>query len=412
MIKTRLVDLGSLPELGDVPELMYAQVIRSDRLGDPRTAFAIEQVPVPELGPRDVLIAVMAAGINYNNVWAARGIPVDVIAQRQRGGDPYNFHIGGSDAAGIVWAVGRDVQSLQVGQPVVTHPGYWDAGDPSASSDPMLEASARIWGYDTNFGSFAQFARAQDHQVMPKASRLTWEEAAAPGLVGTTAYRMLYGWDGNQLKSDDIVLVWGGAGGLGSQAVQIVADAGARAVAVISDPEQEEFCRRLGAAGVINRLDYSHWGVAPPWTDAAGQSSWTRQARKFGSAIWDIVGSRRNPTIVFEHPGQDTLATSLFVCSRGGMVVICAGTTGYSPVMDLRHLWVSQKRVQGSHGTNDGQANAYNDLVRAGRIDPCLGEVLKFDQIPQAHYDMGEGRHARGNAVALVGASSPGLGRG
>ena len=85
----------------------------------------------------------------------------------------------------------------------------------------MIAPSAHIWGYDTNFGSFAQFCVAQEHQVLPKTPDLTWEQAAAPTLVGTTAYRMLFGWQGNVLHEGDVVLIWGGSGGLGSQAIQL-----------------------------------------------------------------------------------------------------------------------------------------------------------------------------------------------
>ena len=106
-----------------------------------------------------------------------------------------------------------------------------------------------------------------------------------------------------------------------------------------------------------------------------------------------------------------TIPTSIFVCEAGGMVVICAGTTGYSATVDLRYHWVRQKRLQGSHGTNDGQALAYNQLVYDGKIDPCLGEVYDFEGIGQAHYDMEEGKVVLGNRVALVGASETGMGR-
>lgn len=92
------------------------------------------------------------------------------------------------------------------------------------------------------------------------------------------------------------------------------------------------------------------------------------------------------------------------------MVVICAGTTGYSALVDLRYHWVRQKRLQGSHGSNDEQANAYNDLVCEGRIDPCLGKLYGFEGIGQAHYDMEEGKVVLGNRVALVGAPEAGLG--
>jgi crotonyl-CoA carboxylase/reductase len=392
---------------------MFAQVVRQDRFGDPRKAFQVERIDVPQVKAHEVLIGVMAAGINYNNVWAARGAPIDVIRVRQKMGEPYDFHIGGSDVSGVVYAVGDAVEDVAIGDEVVVHHGYWDLDDHwiKAGKDPMLAPSARVWGYNTNFGSFGQFCVAQAHQALPKAPHLSWEEAAAPTLVGTTAYRMLFGWEGNVLKEGDVVLVWGGSGGLGGQAIQLANLHGARAVAVVSDDGRGEYCKTLGAVGYINRREFSHWGIPPHWTDAAGQMEWSSGCRAFGKAIWDVLGERRNPEIVFEHPGEETIPTSVFVCEAGGMVVICAGTTGYSACVDLRYHWVRQKRLQGSHGTNDEQAAAYNQLVLDGKIDPCLGGVYAFEDIGKAHYDMEQGKVVFGNRVALVGVPGTGLGR-
>jgi crotonyl-CoA carboxylase/reductase len=355
----------------------------------------------------------MAAGINYNNIWAARGAPVNVIEERKRGGEPYDFHIGGSDASGIVYAVGPGVEGIQIGDRVVVHPGYWDDDDPwvLAGRDPMLAPSARIWGYNTNFGSFAQFCRAQAHQVLPKAPQLSWAEAAAPTLVGATVYRMLHGWAGNTVQENDLVLVWGGSGGLGSQAVQLAVAAGALPIAVVSEEERGDYVTKLGAVGWINRKEFSHWGLPPHISDSEGQREWTAGARAFGKRIWEIAGERRGPNIVIEHPGEATVPTSIFVCETGGMVVICAGTTGYEAVVDLRYHWTRQKRFQGSHGTNDDQARAYNDLVCKGVIDPCRGRVIGFNEIPAAHAAMSRGENVYGNVVALVGATSEDEGR-
>jgi crotonyl-CoA carboxylase/reductase len=408
-----LVDVGTLPPVGELPRRMWAQAVRQADLGAPAKAFKRLTVDVPTPGPSEVLVAVMAAGINFNNVWAAQGIPIDVIAVRQRAGEPYDFHIGGSDASGIVYAVGSDVTRVSVGDEVVLHPGYWDVDDPfiRAGGDPMVAPSARIWGYDTNFGSFGQFCVAQEHQCMPKAPGLTWEEAAAPTLVGATAYRMLFGWSGNKCGRGDLVLVWGGAGGLGTQAIQLAKHAGATVAAVVSDEARGEYCMRLGASGYINRREFDHWGIPPHWTDTEGQKAWMSGARAFGRALEAILGDRAGPHIVFEHPGETTIPTSMYVCRPGGMVVICAGTTGYSAVADLRYLWTRQKRLQGSHGANDEQAYAYNDLVGGGVIDPCVGEVVPFDDIGLVHQDMLDGRLGPGNAVALVGTPAVGLGR-
>ena len=168
---------------------------------------------------------------------------------------------------------------------------------------------------------------------------------------------------------------------------------------------------RFGAIGYINRNEFSHWGLPPLVDDAAGQKEWTAGARAFGKKMWDVAGERKDPAIVFEHPGGATIPTSIFVCEAGGMVVVCAGTTGYDAMVDLRYHWTRQKRLQGSHGTNDEQAVAYNQLVMEGRIDPALGSVVSFADIPQAHAAMGRGENVFGNVAALVGAPTPGLGR-
>lgn len=402
--------LGEHPPLGHVPDRMHAQVIRQSRFGEPRKGFQPEVVPVPEIGPDDALVYVMAAGVNYNNVWASLGTPVDVIGVRNRGGEPEDFHVGGSDASGVVYAAGENVRNVKVGDEVVIHCGTWDPEGPRvlAGDDPMFDPTYKIWGYETNWGSFAQFTKVQAHQCMPKAPHLTWEEAAAPTLVGSTAYRMLHAWPPHTMKENDVVLVWGGAGGLGSMAIQLAAAVGAKPVAVVSSEAKFEFCGTLGAVGCINRRHFDHWGRLPDTDDEEATAEFSKGARAFGKAIWDILGERANPRIVFEHPGQDTMPTSMFVCDTGGMVVICAGTTGYNADLDLRYVWMRQKRIQGSHFANDEQAYAFNDLVLAGKIDPCLSRVFEFNETGECHQLMYENRHPDGNMAILVGAPQAG----
>jgi crotonyl-CoA carboxylase/reductase len=407
--------LGDVPDLGVVTRRMLAQLIRAERFGEPRDAFREEAVEVPQLGAHDVLVYVMAAGVNYNNVWAAMGIPIDVIKTRQKKGEREDFHVGGSDASGVVWAVGKDVTNVRVGDAVVVHCGMWDLADPhvAAGKDPMLAPSQKIWGYESNWGSFAQYTKVQDHQCLPKPQHLTWEEAAAYMLVGATAYRMLHGWPPNVAGPGDPVLVWGGAGGLGSMAIQIARAAGARPVAVVSGADESggktEFCKKLGAIGVIDRRKFQHWGKLPRWSDDIEYNLWLKGARGFGAAFWDALGEKKNPTLVFEHPGETTLPTSCFMCETGGMIVICAGTTGYNATLDLRYHWMRQKRLQGSHFANDDQARGVNDLVIEGKVDPCLSKVWAWGGTAECHQLMRDNLHPSGNMSILVNAPRPGL---
>ncbi len=325
--KRDLYEIGQVPPVGHVPAEMYAQVIRPERFGEPTKAFKVEKVPVPEIAPDEVLVCVMAAGVNYNNVWAALGVPIDVVKVHAKGGDTTGFHIGGSDASGVVYKVGSDVKNLKVGDEVVVHCGIWDRNDPVVKSgtDPMFAPSFQIWGYETNWGSFAQFTKVQAHQCLPKAKHLSWEAAAAYMLVGATAYRMLTAWPPHDVKANDVVLVWGATGGVGSMAMQIAKALGAIPVGVVSGDDKFEFAKKLGAKGCINRKKFDHWGMLPHWKDTAAYDKWAAGARAFGKALWDVLGERRSPRIVVEHPGEDTVPTSIFVCDTGGMVVICAG---------------------------------------------------------------------------------------
>lgn len=412
MEKKSFYEIGEIPPIGHVPETMLAQVIRRERFGEPKNAFKIERIRVPEINDDEVLVLVMAAGINYNNVWAARGIPIDVITVHNKLGDPSDFHIGGSDASGIVYKTGKNVKNVKVGDEVVIHCGVWDANDPYIlkGKDPIMAPSNKIWGYETNWGSFAQFTKVQAHQCLPKPRHLTWEEAACYMLVGATAYRMLRGWPPHVVKESDLVLVWGGSGGLGSQAIQIVKAFGGIPVAVVSSEERGAYCLKIGAKGYIHRKKFNHWGMLPHWKDKEAYNRWLEGAKAFGKAIWQAAGEKRNPYIVFEHPGEDTIPTSMFVCEAGGMVVICAGTTGYNAVVDLRYLWMRQKRLQGSHFANDEQALAYNQLVAEGKVDPCLAQpVFRFTEVGKAHQLMSENKQPPGNMAVLVSAPKPGL---
>ncbi len=399
-----LYEVGEIPPLGHVPKSMYAWVIRKDRHGPPETSMQVEVVPTWELDSHEVLILVMAAGVNYNGVWAALGVPVSVLDQHK-----HPYHIAGSDAAGIVWAVGSKVKRWKVGDEVVIHCNQDDGDDEECNGgDPMFSSSQRIWGYETPDGSFAQFARVQDRQIMERPHHLTWEESACYTLTLATAYRMLFGHRPQVLRPGQNVLVWGASGGLGSMAVQLIATAGANAIGVISEDDKREFVMSLGAKGVINRKNFDCWGQMPT-VNTPEYAAWFKEVRKFGAAIWEHTGKGNNVDLVFEHPGEATLPVSVFVVKRGGMVVICAGTTGYNLTLDARYLWMHQKRLQGSHFANLLQASQANRLVIERHIDPCMSEVFPWDDIPKAHMRMWKNEHRPGNMAVLVNALQPNL---
>ena len=399
-----LYNMGEMPPLGHVPKSMHAWAIRRERHGEPDQAMQLEVVDCPKPDSTEVLVYVMAAGVNYNGVWAGLGVPISPFDVHKA-----DYHIAGSDASGVVWAVGDKVTRWKVGDEVVIHCNQ-DAGDDEECNggDPMLSNSQRIWGYETPDGSFAQFTCVQQQQLMPRPKHQTWEESACYTLTLATAYRMLFGHAPHELKPGQNVLVWGASGGLGSYAIQLAKTVGANAIGVISDEDKRDFVMGLGAKGVLNRRDFNCWGELPE-VNSDAYNAWFGEVRKFGKAIWDITGKGVNVDMVFEHPGQSTFPVSTFVVKKGGMVVICAGTTGYNLTMDARYVWMHQKRIQGSHFAHLKQAAAANQLMIEGRLNPCMSEVFEWAQIPDAHIKMRKNEHKPGNMSVLVNAPKTGL---
>ncbi len=391
-------------EPGELPATMAAWVIREDRQGEPRDAFQVEEIEVPEPGAFEVVVRVMAAGVNYNNVWAALGEPVGVW----RYGDhpEHGHHIGGSDASGVVWKVGAGVTRWQPGDEVVVHCNQASYEDPEVHGlDPLAAPSQRIWGYETTWGSFAQFTKVQAQQLLPKPGALTWEESASYGLTYFTAYRMLM--TRCDIQAGDRVLVWGAAGGLGVFATQLCRAAGAQCVGVVSSEEKGELVKQLGAVGYIDRSEFAgmmRTGSETPEEEKAR----FKVMRAFDKRVRELLGEK--PDIVFEHVGAATFPTSVFTVKPFGKVVICAGTTGFNLDFDVRYLWMKQKEIIGSHFANAYECTKANELIESGVIRPVLWRTLGFDGVAEAHQLMRDNQHL-GKISILIGAGAEGQGR-
>jgi len=389
-------------EPGELPATMAAWVIRQEREGEPTDAFQLEEIEVPEPGAFEVIVRVMAAGVNFNNVWAARGVPVSVFRYHP----DEDHHIGGSDGSGVVWKVGAGVTRWKPGDEVVIHCNQASYEDPEVHGlDPLAAPSQKIWGYETSWGSFAQFTKVQAQQLLPKPANLTWEEAASYGLTYFTAYRMLI--DQCKLQAGHKVLIWGAAGGLGVFATQLCRITGAQCVGVVNSDQKGELVSKLGATGYINRSEYA--GMMRRGGESADEEKARfKESRRFDKAVQEILGEK--PDIVFEHVGQATFPTSVFVCRPFGKVVICAGTTGYNLDFDVRYLWMRQKQIIGSHFANAWECKKANELIEQGLIRPVLWRTMGFDGVADAHQLMRENKHL-GKIAILVGAEGEGQGR-
>ncbi len=407
----------------ELPESYRGVVVRKDEVDmfegrstqdkDPRESLHVDEVPVPELGPGEALVAVMASAVNYNTVWTSIFEPMSTFGFLERYGrssplaerHDLPYHVVGSDLAGVVLRAGPGVHAWKPGDEVVAHCLDVSLERPEGHNDTMLDPEQRIWGFETNFGGLAELALVKANQLMPRPQHLTWEESAAPGLVNSTAYRQLVTRNGAAMKQGDVVLIWGASGGLGSYATQLALNGGAIPVCVVSSSEKADICRSLGAELIIDRSAGTGEGYQF-WSDEQTQD--VREWRRLGARIRELTGGD-DPDIVFEHPGRETFGASVFVARRGGTIVTCASTSGFLHQYDNRYLWMNLKSIVGSHFANYREAWEANRLVAKGLVHPTLSRAYPLEETGQAVYEVHRNQH-QGKVGVLCLAPEEGLG--
>ena len=383
-----------------MPATMAAWVIREERFGEPLDAFQLEEMEVPEPGAFEVVVRVMAAGVNFNNVWAALGEPVSVFRYHEE-----DHHIGGSDASGVVWKVGEGVTRWKPGDEVVMHCNQASYEDVEVHGlDPLAAPSQQIWGYETTWGSFAQFCKVQAQQLLPQPQNLTWEEAASYGLTYFTAYRMLI--DQAELQAGDRVLIWGAAGGLGVFATQLCALAGAEASAWC--PRRPRASSSRARRARLDRPQRLRRHDAPRRGEPEEEKARFKESRRFCKALNEKLGGAARHRLRARR--RATFPTSVLAVKPFGKVVICGATTGYNLDFDVRYLWMRQKQIIGSHFANAYECHKANELIEPGKIRPVLWRTMGFDGVAEAHQLMRDNKHL-GKIAILVGAEAEGLGK-
>jgi crotonyl-CoA reductase len=398
----------------DLPSSYRAAHLLKDEVGifegetdkDVRKSLHVGEIAMPELALDECIVAVMSAAINFNTVWSAIFEPVPTFAFLEKFGKQgwhgarhdLPYHQLGSDGSGVVVRVGTGVKNWKVGDKVVISPAYVDEEDHASYDDGMMTESQLAWGFETNFGSLGEFCLVKASQLIKKPAHLSWEEAACNTLCAATAYRMLVGKHGAEMRQGDVVLIWGGTGGLGSYAVQLVKNGGGIPVAVVGSADKARLVRAQGCEHVINRseLNLDERGFRHP-----------KAGRLLGEAIRALVGE--DPQIVFEYVGAETFGTSVYVAKRGGKIVTCGSSTGFRHEYDNRFLWMRLKRIIGSHGFNYHEAVETNRLISLGMIHPTLSKVYPLDAAGEATRAMQTNQHV-GKVAVLCAAPSENLG--
>ncbi|KUJ64177.1 crotonyl-CoA reductase [Streptomyces albus subsp. albus] len=375
---------------------------------DVRKSLRVGEVPMPELAPDEVLVAVMASAINYNTVWSATFQPLPTFDFLKRYGRRGGFaarhdrpyHVIGSEGSGVVVRTGAGVSRWSVGDHVIMSCIQVDDHEPATHADAMLGEEQRAWGYETNFGGLAHYAVVKASQLMAKPGHLTWEEAGSSMVCAATSYRMLISDKGARMKLGDIVLIWGAAGGLGAFAVQLVKHAGGISVGVVSSEAKEEQLRELGCDVIINRADI---GLG----DETGPEHTVEYGKRLGRIIRERLGE--DPHIAFDYVGRSTFGISVFLVRRGGSVVTCGSSTGYQHDYDNRYLWMNSKRIVGSHGANLQEQAECARLFGIGKLRPVVSRAFPLEEVGEAARLVQLNQHSGKIAVRCM-APTDGLG--
>jgi len=322
-----------------------------DRHGPP-DVLEYKDVPMPTIGPTEVLFKVLAAGFNYNDVWARQGANVEYPLP----------HIGGSDAAGLVVAVGEAVTTVKVGDEVLAHCGIsCRVCDACTRGEEYFCRRFRLWGFQTGplDGGQAEYAKLPEVNIVPKPKNLTWEEAASLPLVLVSAWRQMVTRGG--VRPGDFVLIWGAAGGMGSMAVQITRLFNAHPIAVAASDDKLEFCAKIGAEHLINR--------------------------KSQNVLDEVrrITSRRGADVVFEHPGAPTWPTSIQAVKWGGTITTTGATGGNIAETDLRHVYFRQLTIRGSLLGSKAELLEALKHVDSGQLKPTISQVLPLKELARGH---------------------------
>jgi NADPH:quinone reductase-like Zn-dependent oxidoreductase len=310
----------------------------------------IADVPHPQVGPGQVLIAVRATALNHLDIWARRGLP----------GLQFEFpHIGGSDIAGVVEEVGDGVEGLAPGTRALVNPSLWCGScDWCLKGEESLCTSYKIIGEHVR-GGFAEFAVVPATNVLPIPDDLSFEEAAAVPLVYQTAWRGLV--SRGKLEAGESVLVTGASGGVSTAAIQIAKHLGATVFAVTAGPEKAARVRELGADHVFDRLESD-----------------------FAKEAWKAT-DKRGVDMAFDSVGEAVWPDLLRALARGGRLVTYGATTGPAGQVEIRLTFWKQLQIIGTTMSSAAEFKEVMSLVFDKKLKPVIDVVWPLEDAREAH---------------------------
>ena len=326
----------------------------------------IKNIPIPEPRSNEVVFKVISAGCNYDDIWGMRGKPLAIPLP----------HISGTDAAGIVTAIGNDVKNIKVGDRVVSHGNMSCRVCKACTSGREFDCKKRtIWGFETGplWGGYCEFTHLPEVNVLKIPEGVSYDDAAAASMTLLTSWHMLVG--RAKITPGQTVLVMGGGSGVGSFAIQIAKLYNCDVIATAS-PDKLEKCKALGADYAVDHR----------------QDDWSKQVFKITKEIAKTKGEAPGIDLSFDHIGQTHFNKQLQLLKYGATLVSCGATTGYDAQIDLRHIFFKGINVLGSTQGTKAELDQGLYWMGQGKIKAAVDSVYTFEQAAEAHTKMVSGK--------------------
>lgn len=309
--------------------------------------------PDPKPGKGEVLVKVAATGINNVDLVNRRGYPGITIPLP---------HILGSDIVGTVEKLGAEVTGIALGARVVVYP-LIGCGKCQSCRDgrPNICLSWKFIGLHLD-GGYAEYVTVPADNLIPLT--VSFHEAVSIPVAGLTAYHALK--TVGDLKPGQIFFIWGGAGGLGTMAIQIAKNLGAKVIATGSTQKKLDVIGKLGADLALNRL-----------TDDI-----SAQVKKYAPDGVDLI---------LDYVGPATFNTSFGLLRKGGTLLLCGIITGRETNFSIHQTYLRHLSIKGLYMGTKAEMVELLRLVEEKKVKPHIGNVLDLREAAEGHRLMENG---------------------
>jgi 2-desacetyl-2-hydroxyethyl bacteriochlorophyllide A dehydrogenase len=319
--------------------------------------FEMRELEDPKPGPGEVVVQVMACGLNRLDLWLEEnGLPIQTTLPRTPG----------CEIAGRVVQTGPEVTAWRIGDRVAVQSNiFCDRCEYCQRGEESMCLRSELLGIQRD-GGFAEKVVVPDRLLVMLPDTVDFPTSAALTLAGSTAMHMLT--DRAKVKPGDWVLVMGAASGVGSAAIQIAKGLGATVITTGTTKAKRDFGLRLGASHAVDTTD----------------PKWPAEVRK--------ITGKRGVDLAVEHVGGDVLPKVFDCLARGGTVVTCGATAGRDVQFNLWPFFVKQQRLIGSYGRNRADMKATLEWAAAGKLKPVIHTIYPLEKTPVAFSDLRSGR--------------------